>query len=79
MAKIESFKAGLEKETGLPVVYENETLTSAEARRPMDGWRKRPPVLSKKKIAGKRKASENEIDASAAALILQNYLDKNMS
>ena len=58
MAKIESFKAGLEKETGLPVVYENETLTSAEARRPMDGWRKRPPVLSKenrRKKKGERK------------------------
>src|SRR3990167_2341144 len=45
MAKIEPFKAALEKEIGLPVVYENETFTSAEARRPLDGLRKRPPVL----------------------------------
>ena len=77
MAKIESFKAGLEKETGLPVVYENETLTSAEARRPMDGWRKRPPVLSKRKSPEKERRAKMKIDASAAALILQNYLDKN--
>ena len=77
MAKIESFKAGLEKETGLPVVYENETLTSAEARRPMDGWRKRPPVLSKRKSPEKERRAKMKIDASAAALILQNYLDRN--
>ena len=55
MEKIEPFKMALEKEIGLPVVYENETLTSVEARRQLGGERKRPPTLSKKKVAGKKK------------------------
>lgn len=53
--KIEKFKLLLEKETTLPVVYENEVLTTQQAKR----------------IQGKTK----KIDASAAALILQTYLD----
>ena len=76
MAKIEQFKTALEKETGLPVSYQNETLTSAEARRPLDGLRKRPPVLNKRKSPGKEKKARMKIDASAAALILMSFLDK---
>jgi len=79
MDKIELFKIELEKEIGLPVVYENETLTSAEARRPLSGPRKRPPVLSKRRSPEKEKKASLLIDASAAALILQNHLDKNAS
>ena len=78
MAEIEPFKAALEKETGLPVVYENETLTSAEARRPLSGERKRPPTLSKRKSPEKEKQARMKVDASAAALILQSRLDRNM-
>ena len=78
MAKIEPFKMALEKETGLPVVYENETLTSAEARRPLGGERKRPPTLSKRKSPEKEKQARMKVDASAAALILQSHLDGNM-
>ena len=78
MAEIESFKEALEKETGLPVVYENETLTSAEARRPLSGERKRPPTLSKRKSPEKEKQARMKVDASAAALILQSRLDRNM-
>src|SRR3990167_251093 len=78
MAEIEPFKTALEKETGLPVVYQNETLTSAEARRPLKGLRKRPPVLNKRKSPEKEKKAGMKVDASAAALILRNYLDKNV-
>ena len=78
MEKIELFKIELEKEIGLPVVYENETLTSAEARRPLSGPRKRPPVLSKRQSPEKEKKAMAKIDASAAALILRSHLDKNM-
>ena len=78
MAKIELFKTALEKETNLPVIYENETLTSAEAKRPLGGPRKRPPVLSKRKSPEKEKKAGMKVDASAAALILRNYLDKNV-
>lgn len=78
MDKIELFKEALEKETGLTVVYQNETLTSAEARRPLGGERKRPPTLSKRKSPEKEKQARGKVDASAAALILQSCLDKNM-
>lgn len=47
----------LEKETGLPVIYENEVLSSAEAER----------------IQGKGEG----LDASAAAIILRTYIDRN--
>ena len=76
MAEIEPFKTVLEKETSLPVIYENETLTSAEARRPLEGLRKRPAVLSKRKSPEKEKKARMKVDASAAALILRSYLDK---
>lgn len=78
MKEIEPFKTALEKTVGLPVVYENETLTSAEARRPLRGERKRPPTLSKRKSPEKEKQARIKIDASAAALILRSYLDKNV-
>ena len=78
MAEIEPFKTVLEKETSLPVIYEKETLTSAEARRPLEGLRKRPAVLSKRKSPEKEKKAGMKVDASAAALILRNYLDKNV-
>jgi len=56
MGKIEKFKKSLEKETGLEVLYQNETLTTQEARR----------------LQGKIE----KIDASAAALILRSFIDK---
>ncbi len=79
MINVETFKIELEKEIRLPVVYENETLTSAEARRPLSGPRKRPPVLSKRKSPEKDRQASMKIDSSAAALILRNYLDKNIN
>ncbi len=56
MGKIEKFKKSLEKETGLEVLYQNETLTTQEARR----------------LQGKIE----KIDASAAALILRSFIEK---
>lgn len=78
MVEIESFKTALEKETDLPAIYENETLSSAEARRPLGGERKRPPTLSKRKSPEKERQARMKIDSSAAALILQSHLDKNI-
>jgi putative Holliday junction resolvase len=57
MQKILPFAAGLEKLTNLPVRFEPEFLTSAEAER----------------IQGKGKLH----DASAAAILLQSYLEKH--
>lgn len=52
--------------TGVPVAYESEVFTSAEARR--------APEKEKKTRAPKRHAP---VDASAAALILTSYLSKH--
>lgn len=62
---IEQFKTDIAELTGLPVVYEREFFTSALAARQYapDGSRKANP-------------SQAKLDASAAALILQTYLDR---
>lgn len=78
MSGIDSFKKALGKEIGLPVEYEKEILTSAEARRPLAGPRKRPPVLSGRKSPQKEKKLRRKIDAAAAALILRRYLDRSV-
>lgn len=57
MAEIEKFKILLEKEIGLPVIFETEVLTT--------------------KQAANSQPESKKLDASAAALILQTYLDKN--
>ncbi|MBI4117961.1 MAG: pre-16S rRNA-processing nuclease YqgF [Parcubacteria group bacterium] len=57
MEKIRQFKTELESKTGLPVSFESEMFTSAEAKR----------------YQGERE----DLDASAAALILQHFIDKN--
>ncbi len=56
MKRIKPFKKQLEKETGKPVVYEEETFSTREAE----------------EIQGK----VGKIDASAAAVILQSFLEK---
>ena len=61
---IEQFKKDLEELTGLVVAYQSEFFSSAAAARQFtpDGSRKENP-------------SQEKLDASAAALILQSYLD----
>lgn len=78
MSEIEPFKKELELATGLLAEYESEVLTTAEAMRPLEGERKRPPVLNKRKSPEKEIKFKRKIDASAAALILKSYLDKNV-
>lgn len=55
--KAAEFKQKLEEEFSVPVFWEDETLTTAQAER----------------ASGKH----DKIDASAAALILQSYLDRH--
>ncbi len=66
MEDIEQFKKDLEELSQVPVVYESELMTSAAAARQYtpDGSRKQNP-------------SHDKLDAAAAALILQSYLDRN--
>ncbi|MBC7836413.1 Holliday junction resolvase RuvX [Acetobacteraceae bacterium] len=62
MEDIEQFKKDIEGLSGLPVTYESEFMTSAQALRHPQG----------KQGEGESK----DLDASAAAIILQSYLDR---
>lgn len=65
-ARAQAFAEEVKKETNCTVVFEDETLTTQHARRAHE---------QKEKT---RKPQRGEVvDASAAALILQSYLDKN--
>jgi putative holliday junction resolvase len=61
--RITIFKSALEVRLGLPVELVSEAFTSAEARRALEA---RLQTRSTKEVA---------VDAAAAALILQTYLD----
>lgn len=64
-APVQQFAASLQARTGLPVVLQDERLTSHEAE-------SRLAVREKDWRARKAK-----LDAAAAAIILQDYLDTN--
>jgi len=69
MGSIEELKHNLETELDLPVYLQKEFMTTVEAR-----------GRAGKEVNNARKVSEGKqapADASAAALILQRYLDKN--
>ena len=74
MSRIEPFKEKLEKVLGLPVNFELEFYTSAEAQRMNAG------DSGKNRRAGVRlrqpKVNNAMLDASAAAIILKSYLSK---
>ena len=65
MPAVRALKAALERETGLPVYFEPEMLTSAQARR-----------LPAKQEKTRQPHKRTNVDASAAALILQGYIDR---
>jgi putative holliday junction resolvase len=62
---IEQFKSDLAELTGLPVEYQNELFSSAQAAR----------QFAPEEKSRKENPSQAQLDASAAALILQSYLD----
>lgn len=68
MGSIEHFKRALEAELELPIYFQKEFMTTLEAR-----GREGKEMNSARKIA---KGKQGNADASAAALILQRYLDK---
>lgn len=68
MGSIEEFKRNIEAETELPVYMQKEFMTTVEARGRMG-----KEVNTARKVA---KVKQEAADASAAALILQRYLDK---
>lgn len=67
MEDIEQFVRDLEQLTALPVAYEREFFTSALAAR----------QFAPEEKSRKANPSQDTLDASAAALILQSYLDRN--
>jgi len=73
-ARIDVFILELEEKFKLPVYKQKEFLTSVEARRPKDGKARLSPPQSHSKV---KQIKSGRIDASAAALILQRYLDKS--
>ncbi|MFA6999610.1 MAG: Holliday junction resolvase RuvX [Candidatus Paceibacterota bacterium] len=68
MGSIEEFKRNIEAELDLPVYFQKEFMTTVEAR-----GREGKSVNDARKI---KKVEQKTADASAAALILQRYLDK---
>lgn len=68
MGSIEEFKRNIEAELDLPVYFQKEFMTTTEAR-----GRGGKEVNNAKKVG---KIKQAAADASAAALILQRYLDK---
>lgn len=69
MRQIERFKKDLERESGLPIHYEPEYMSSAAAAR-------LNPRRPDRTVPGAREVKGYLTDAAAAALILQSYLDK---
>ena len=68
MGSIEEFKRNIEAELDLPVYFQKEFMTTIEAR-----GREGKEINNAKKV---EKSKQGSVDASAAALILQRYLDR---
>lgn len=79
MGSIEEFKRNLETELELPVYFQKEFMTTIEARgrggKEVNDARQKPSHLGGHARKNK-KIESGKVDASAAALILQRYLDK---
>ncbi|MCD8494784.1 MAG: Holliday junction resolvase RuvX [Candidatus Pacebacteria bacterium] len=75
-AALHTFKTKLEQSIAIPVIMQGEQLTSHEASRlgGFGGFEKRHQANQR----GREKKT-GDIDASAAALILQRYLDTHYS
>jgi putative Holliday junction resolvase len=68
MGSIEEFKRNLEAEIDTPIYFQKEFMTTVEAR-----GREGKEMNNARKISQDKKS---QVDASAAALILQRFLDK---
>jgi putative Holliday junction resolvase len=72
-ARIEIFILELKEKFQLPVHKQKEFLTSVEARKPPNAKKQFTPSGAHSKI---KQIKSGRIDAQAAALILQRYLDR---
>ena len=71
--RIEVFILELKEKFNLPIHKQKEFLTSVEARRSKNGKKESNQAQSHSKV---KQIKSGRVDASAAALILQRYLDK---
>jgi putative Holliday junction resolvase len=72
-ARIEVFILELQEKFKIPIYKQKEFLTSVEARKSKDGMKKLSQSQAHSKV---KQIKSGRVDASAAALILQRYLDK---
>lgn len=72
-ARIEVFILELQERFNLPIHKQKEFLTSVEARKSKDNKASLSPSQAHSKV---KQIKSGRIDASAAALILQRYLDR---
>jgi len=75
-ARIGIFILELKNEFNLPIHKQKEFLTSVEARRHQDFGRQARKSVSGNQHSKLKQIKSGRVDASAAALILQRYLDK---
>ena len=71
--RIEVFILELKEKFQLPIYKQKEFLTSVEARRPKGNQKNLSPSQAHSKV---KQIKSGRVDANAAALILQRYLDK---
>ena len=71
--RIESFILELEDKFGIPIHKQKEFLTSVEARKSSENKKTLTQKQSHSRLKDKKRG---HVDASAAALILQRYLDR---
>ena len=71
-AKADRFKKALEAVTRKQVAYEPEFLTSVQAGQKLS---RRPDGIRGSRLRARRRKTNTMLDASAAAIILQSFLD----
>lgn len=76
LKKIEKFIYNLEQQFGVKIYREKEFLTSVEARRYNDLGRQTKKLESGNQHTRLKKKVSGKVDAGAAALILQRFLDR---
>ncbi len=70
MEEIKKFVEGLREKSELEIIFHPEFLTSAQAEHPIASRREQSPRLNHDK-------KNDMLDASAAAIILQSFIDKH--
>ena len=76
MEDIAQFAKDLGEVTGLPIHFEQELFTSTLAARQFAPEEKSPSGVDRPRASRKANPAHTNLDASAAALILQSFLDR---